>query len=67
MDTKKIKKFRKLVRENKVVLVEKGFKLPTVRSYIYTDRLPSEMHAKKIARILNVPLESIPCTRYVRA
>ena len=60
METKKIIKFRQKVKENSKLLVEKGFKYPTVRSYIYTKRLPSLPQAKKLAKVLKISLKSIP-------
>lgn len=62
----KIKKFKKIAKENKPLLVKSGIKNSTVRSWIYTSRVPSEENAKKISMILGIPLSEIPFYRIER-
>jgi len=59
-------KFKKIVKENKGLLISSGFSMPAVRSWIYTNRIPTETNAKKISAILGVPLSEIPYYRTER-
>ena len=66
MDNNKIQKFRDLVKENRDLIAAAGINLYTVRSYYYTDRLPSPENAVIISKALGVPLSDIPYTQMIR-
>ena len=59
-------KFKKIVRENKKLLIKGGISKYAVRSYLYTERVPNEENAKKISAILGMPLAEIPYFRTER-
>ena len=65
MKVKQIK-FKKIVKENKKLLIDGGISKYAVRSYLYTERIPNEENAKKIAGILGKPLAEIPYFRTER-
>ena len=60
---KKRSNFKKIIKENKKLLEDNGIKTAALNGYIYTDRVPMESQAKKIAGILGVPLAEIPYYR----
>lgn len=53
-------KFQKLIRENRKLLIEKGFNQYTVRSWAYGYRMPDILHAMKLSAALGIRLEKIP-------
>jgi hypothetical protein len=56
----KTKKFRQTIRINKDRLIAGGITQHAVRSWIYTDRIPTEESARRIAAILGISLKRIP-------
>jgi len=61
----KIEEFREFISSKDVrkLLVKAGLKYSLVYSWGNTDRLPSELNAKKISSILGKPLSEIPYYR----
>jgi transcriptional regulator with XRE-family HTH domain len=57
---KKTTAFKKLIKNNRKLLITKGFKASTVSMWEHGNRRPEIPMAKKIAKVLNVPLSDIP-------
>jgi hypothetical protein len=63
---KKIKNFRKAIKDKRSELREAGYTMPTINSWIYTDRLPRFETAIKLSNIIGLKLNEIPFFRIER-
>jgi transcriptional regulator with XRE-family HTH domain len=55
--------FQKAVRDNRKRLIKEGFPAPTVHTWEFGKRQPKYETAKRLAKILRIPLGSIPYIR----
>lgn len=59
--------FKKLIKNNRKLLLSKGFKASTVSMWYHGNRSPLRETAKKLAKILNIDIQEIPYVeRFVR-
>jgi hypothetical protein len=64
---KKTTSFKKLIKENRKLLLSKGFKASTLTMWGNGERHPLKKIALKLAKILNIDVQEIPYVeRYVR-
>jgi transcriptional regulator with XRE-family HTH domain len=56
----KIKYFQKLVRDNRRLLIAKGFHPSTITMWMQGKRFPSYANAKKISGILKISVKNFP-------
>ena len=62
----KIKLFRQTIKINRILLERAGFKITTINSWIYTDRVPDYNNAKLLAGIIGCEFSDIPHYRSER-
>jgi hypothetical protein len=64
---KKTTSFKKLIKENRKLLLSKGFKASTLTMWKTGKRHPLKEIADRLARILNINVDEIPYVeRFVR-
>jgi len=52
--------FKKLIKDNRKLLISKGFKQSTLSMWFKGKRSPLKSTAKKLSKVLNIDIEEIP-------